>query len=92
MNFQVGDRVVAIKKYGPVDAGDTGTYVHTHRNFPRHGVRWDKKNPHKHSCSHHCEKGHGWYMPEGYLKLEDIPDLGDLPEVDFRETNFLFSM
>lgn len=92
MNFQVGDRVVAIKTYGPVEIGDTGTYVHTHKHFPKHGVRWDKKGPRKHSCSDHCEKGHGWYMPGECLRFEDIPDLGDLPDADLREMDFLFSM
>lgn len=92
MEFRPGDRVVAINAYGPVKAGDTGEYVHTHRDHPRYGVRWDKKNSRMHTCSGHCEKGNGWYVPEGYLRLEDIPDLGELPSADAKKIDCLFNI
>lgn len=92
MKFRPGDRVVAIKAYGPVEAGDTGEYVHTHKSYPEHGVRWDKKSLSKHSCSYHCERGYGFYLPGECLMLDDIPDLGELPAIDSGKIDYLFRM
>lgn len=78
MNFQVGDRVIAIKKYGFVNKGETGTYVHTETAFPKHGVMWDLEHPQKHNCGGHCENRHGWYVPEEILAFESIPDFGEI--------------
>lgn len=80
MEFQPGDRVIAIKKYGLVMQGEAGTYVHTETAFPHYGVRWDKHDPQKHTCGGNCERGHGYYVPYETLALDNAPDFGDLSE------------
>ena len=89
MEFCIGDRVVAIRHYGRVEKGDTGTFVHKETIEPEYGVRWDKEDPNMHNCQGHCESKHGWYVPERYLRHEDVPDYGDLPHADTVEATCL---
>ena len=92
MELNVGDRVVAIKKYGCVNAGDEGTFVHKHKDEPQLGVMWDTTHPRKHTCSGHCESQRGWYVPRGYLTRKDVIDLGELPEVDYGAESILLGL
>lgn len=81
MEFCVGDRVVAIRRYGRISVGDTGTFVHKEVIDPELGVRWDKEDANMHDCQGHCESKHGWYVPEGYLAFIEPEDCGELPDL-----------
>lgn len=76
MNFQVGDRVVCVKRYDNVEVGETGTYVHKKKLRPEHGVYWDKYHDNRHSCSSHCDNKHGYYVNECCIELDTVTDLG----------------
>lgn len=77
--FKPGDRVVCVRKYGNVQVGEVGTYVHTHTNYPPCGVAWDKEYKYRHSCASHCEEKHGFYVPLEDIELLSMPlDLGEL--------------
>ena len=92
MKFQSGDRVIAIKKYGLVMKGETGTYVHTETDFPKYGVRWDRHDPQKHTCGGNCERGHGFYVPYEVLEFDNVPDFGDLSDANQSAKDILFDL
>lgn len=70
MEFHVGDRVVLIKpdrdNNQSLYVGATGTVCVVDR---RVGVEWDEQIVEGHSCSDHCEYGHGWFVDKDYLSL-----------------------
>ena len=49
--------------------GDTGIVCHPGADHPGSiGIRWNHKI-NGHDCDHHCEDGHGWYVPLSKLIL-----------------------
>lgn len=93
LKFQPGDRVVAIEYFDDIKIGDQGTFVHEDEgNWPELGVRWDKNLMDGHDCAGHCEYGHGWYVPIGYLGFARPIDLGELPEIDYGTESILFGL
>lgn len=88
MAFFAGDRVVCTVDH-PDDnrgilEGDTGTVLLDNDGIGEVWVRvrWDKENPQNHSCDGLCERGHGWKVPNGYLRLEKEDFVPDASEVD----------
>lgn len=88
MVFFAGDRVVCTvdrpdsNKY--ILAGDTGTVLldNDGNSAIWVSVRWDKASPRNHDCDGLCEYGHGWKVPNKYLRLEKEDLVPDVSEVD----------
>lgn len=80
-DFMLGDRVVLIEEQADNDIlhiGTVGTVCNTDRT--RYvGVVWDDYID-GHSCSGHCEKGHGWYVRRSEIELCNTND--DINEDD----------
>lgn len=70
MNFNVGDRVRCIKRYGPAKINDTGIIIQILTNYGTEiGVKFDK-NIGGHDCDGSIEYGYGYYMPPNCLELQ----------------------
>ena len=70
MDFQVGDRVVAIEENAIISKGDTGVVCHISEGFDNIGVCWDAHSEHKHNCQGHCHNGFGFYVsPESITQV-----------------------
>ena len=64
-DFKVGDRVRIVKKNSHcAEIGATGVICYCNGENSRfdYGVRFDKANPHFHSCAYKCEIHHGQYV------------------------------
>lgn len=93
IEFKPGDRVVLVKSFAHLKAGDTGVFVHEDEgSWPELGVRWDNEIRDGHDCAGNCEDGYGWYVPIGYLDFAEPTDLGDLPEADYGSESILFGL
>lgn len=89
--FNIGDRVVCIKKYGNVDAGETGRFVHRYGCYPEYGVEWEIEKSTRHSCNGHSIPRHGFYVPEDSIRLTQPADFGEiLNDYEISIENFLF--
>lgn len=93
MRFKVGDRVVSMLKDGDgLMEGELGTVINTNGFCPI--IRWDDFNPNRHDAEGLTEKGHGWYIfdTDDIEFVNDVEDLGDIPEVDIGSVDVLLGV
>lgn len=93
MDFKIGDRVRSlVDDHDGLEMGELGTVINIDSYIPV--IRWDEFNPVRHNEGGLTEDGHGWYI-FGLDEIElvnDIEDLGDIPEADVSSVDVLLGV
>ena len=91
MDYQIGDRVVAVVDYYPgLEAGEYGTVI-GFDVWDDPMIHWDEFNPERHNYDGEVPEGHGWHVNVSMIELaKEFTDLGDLQSPTEDITKFLF--
>lgn len=94
MDFKVGDRVISlINNSSGLHKGELGCVIEVQANgVPI--IRWDNFNRNRHSADNRTENGHGWFIfrKDAVELVQEMVDLGDLPEANMDAKNILFGL
>ena len=70
--MKIGDRVICVRTYGPIEIGMKGTIVQLPTPIAGVGIFWDKESTRFHTCSENCPNKHGYYVGETNITVEKI--------------------